>query len=65
MLVYFEAIGQELLDGDREPLAVGDDRDIQIMQIHSQVLLDKKEGHAADYFWPSLLPTRALGPDHQ
>ena len=47
----FEAIGQELLDDDQKPLAIGNDGDIQIMQVHCQVLLDKKEGMFADYFF--------------
>ena len=50
-----EAIGQELLDDDQEPLAVGNDGDIQIMQVHCQVLLDKKEGIFADHFFDQVL----------
>ena len=50
-----EAIGQELLDDDQEPLAIGNDGDIQIMQVHCQVLLDKKEGMFADHFFDQVL----------
>ena len=60
-----EAIGQELLDDDQKPLAIGNDGDIQIMQVHCQVLLDKKEGIFADHFFDQVpLATRALRPDH-
>ena len=50
-----ETIGLELLDDDQEPLAVGNDGDIQIMQVHCQVLLDKKEGIFADHFFDQVL----------
>ena len=55
-----EAIGQELLDDDQEPLAIGDDLLFQIMQIHGQVLLDKKEGILADYFFDQVFYRHAL-----
>ena len=55
-----EAIGQELLDNDQEPLAIGDDLLIQIMQIHGQVLLDKKEGVFANYFFDQIFYRHAL-----
>ena len=55
-----EAIGQELLDNDQEPLAIGDDLLLQIMQIHGQVLLDKKEGILADYFFDQVFYRHAL-----
>ena len=50
-----EAIGLELLDDDQKPLAIGNDGDIQIMQVHCQVHLDKKEGIFADHFFDQVL----------
>ena len=55
-----EAIGQELLDNDQEPLTIGDDLLLQIMQVHGQILLDKKEGILADYFFDQIFYRHAL-----
>ena len=50
-----KAIGQQLLDDDQEPLAIGDDSSIQVMQIHRQVLLDEENGILSYDFFDQVL----------
>ena len=50
-----ETIRQQLLDDDQEPLAIGDDPSIQVMQIHRQALLDEENGILSYDFFDQVL----------